>query len=87
MNDFDESRFVMTFVTILRVTEILCSFRLVLEQKTGKEIPESSTLKLLETFLANHFASSYEDNNFQQLNRGCIDLPLWRTLLTICQKS
>ena len=39
---FDESRFVMTFLTILGVTEISCSFRLVLEEKTGKNIPESS---------------------------------------------
>ena len=35
----DESRFVIIFLTILGVTEILCSFRLVLEGKTGKEIP------------------------------------------------
>ena len=34
---FDESRFVMTFLTILGVMDILCSFRLVLEGKTGKE--------------------------------------------------
>ena len=40
MNDFDESKFVMIFLTILGVTEMLCSFRLVLEWKTGKEIPE-----------------------------------------------
>ena len=33
---FDESRFIMTFLTILGVIEILCSFRLVLEGKTGK---------------------------------------------------
>ena len=39
---FDESKVVMTFLTIKGVTEILCSFRLVLEGKTGKEIPESS---------------------------------------------
>ena len=39
---FDKSRFIMTFLTILGVTEILCSFRLVLEWKTGKEIPKSS---------------------------------------------
>ena len=39
---FDESRFVMTFLTILGVMEIVCSFRLVLEGKTGKEISESS---------------------------------------------
>ena len=35
---FDESRFNMTFLTILGVIELLCSFRLVLEGKTGKEI-------------------------------------------------
>ena len=49
---FDESRFVMTFLTILGVMEILCSFRLVLEGKTGKEIPESSRFEFLEKFLA-----------------------------------
>ena len=47
---FDESRFVMTFLTIFGVMEILCSFRLVLEGKIGKEIPESSKLELLEKF-------------------------------------
>ena len=31
----------MTFLTILEVTEILYSFILVLEGKTGKEIPKS----------------------------------------------
>ena len=38
--------------------EILCSFRLVLDGKTGKETPESSRLELLEKFLANNFALS-----------------------------
>ena len=47
---FEESRFVMTLLTILGVTEILCSFRLVLEGKTGKEIPESSRFEFLEKF-------------------------------------
>ena len=42
----------MTFLTILGVTEILCSFKLVLEGKTGKEIPESSILEFLEKFSA-----------------------------------
>ena len=37
---FDESRFIMAFLTILGVLEILCSFRLVLEGKTGKEIKQ-----------------------------------------------
>ena len=39
---FGELRFAMTFLIILRNTETLCSFRLVLEGKTGKETPESS---------------------------------------------
>ena len=55
-DNFDDSTFVMTFSTILGVTEILCSFRLVLDRKTGKEIPESSRLEFLEKFLANNFA-------------------------------
>ena len=33
---FDELRFVITFLTILGVTELLCSFRLVLAGTTGK---------------------------------------------------
>ena len=46
----------MTFLTILGVTEISCSFELVLEGNGGKEIPESSILELLEKLLANNFA-------------------------------
>ena len=70
---FDESRFIMTFLTILGVIEILCSFRLVLEGKTGKEIPESSRLEFLEKFLANNFAlSEAESNTSGSLNRGGI---------------
>ena len=79
----------MTFLTILEVTEILCSFRLVQEGKTGKEISQSSRLELLQKFSANNFAlSDAEDNTSGTLNRGDIaDLPLLRTLLAICQKS
>ena len=79
----------MTFSTILGVTEILCSFRLILEGKTGKEIPESSRLEFLEKFSANNFTlSDAEYNNFRPLNKGGIaDLPLLRTLLEIRQKS
>ena len=74
---------------ILGVVEILCSFRLVLGGKIGKEIPESSRLMFLEKFSGKHFAlSDPEDNTFRPLNRGGIaDLPLLRTLLTIRQKS
>ena len=86
---FDESRFVMAFLTILGVTEILCSFRLVLEGKTGKQIPQSSRLEFLERFLANNFAlSDAEGNTSSPLNRGGItELSLLRTLLAIRQKS
>ena len=70
---FDESRFVMTFLNILGVTEILCSFRLVLEGKMGKEMPESSGLEFLEKFSANSFALlDAEDNTSKLLNRGDI---------------
>ena len=79
----------MTILTILGVTEILCSFRLVMEVKTGKEIADSSKLEFLEKFSANNFAlSDAEDNTSGPLNRGGIaDLPLLRTLLAIRQKS
>ena len=63
----------MTFLTILGVTETLCSFQLVLEGKTGKEIPESSRLRFLEKFSANNFAlSDAEDKTSRPLNIGGI---------------
>ena len=70
--------------------EILCNFRLVLEGKAGKEIPESSSrLEFLEKFPANNYAlSDAEYNTSGSLNReGIADLPLLRTLLAIRQKS
>ena len=81
--DAFESRFFMNFSTILGAMEILCSFRLILERKTGKEIAESSRLDFLGKFLANNFAlSDAEDNTSGLLNRGgTADLPLLRTLL------
>ena len=85
----DESRLVMTFLTILKIMEILCSFTLALEGKTGKEMPESSRLQFVETFLANNFVlSGVEGNTSGSLNRrGIAELPLLRTLLAIRQKS
>ena len=79
----------MTFLTILGVTEILCSFGLVLEGKTGREIPESSRLEFLEKFSANDLAlSDAEDNTSGPLNKGGItDLSLLRKLFAIRQKS
>ena len=65
----------MIFLTILGVTEILCSFRLILEKKRGKEISESSRLELLERFLADNFAL-WKHNPSGLLNREDIaDLP------------
>ena len=65
---FDESRFVITFLIILGVMDILYSFRLVLEGKAGKEIPKSSRFEFLEKFLANNFAlSDAEDSTSDPL--------------------
>ena len=85
----DESMFIMTFLTILRVIQILCSFRLAREGKIGKEKLELSRLEFLEKFSENSFAlSEGEDNISRPLNRGGIaDLPLLRTLSAIRQKS
>ena len=79
----------MAFLTKLEVTEILCSFRLVLEGKTGKEIPDSSRLQFLERFLVNKFAFlDAESNNSGPFNRGgTVDLLLLRTQLAIRRKS
>ena len=79
----------MTFLTNLGVTEILFSFKLVLEGKTCKEIPQSSTLEFLEKFSANNFAlTDAEDSTSASLNKGGIaDLPLLRIILAIHQKS
>ena len=78
----------MTFLTILGVTKILCSFKLVLKGKTDKEIPESSRLDLFKKFSVYNFAlSDAEDNTSGLFNKGGLaDLPLLRTLLAICQK-
>ena len=72
----------MTFLTIFEVTEILCSFRLVIEGKTGTEIPESSRLEFSEKFQANNSnLSDAKDNTSRPLNRGSIaDLPLFSNL-------
>ena len=63
----------MTFLTILGVIEILYSFRLVLEEKTSKEIPESSRSESLDKVKVNNLAlSDAEDNTSIQLSIGGI---------------
>ena len=86
---FNKLRFIMTFLIFLGVTKILYSFKLVLEVKTEKEIPESSILEFLEKFSENNFAlSDAEDSTSRPLNRGGIaDLPLPTTLLVISKNS
>ena len=68
--------------------KISCSFRLVLEGKTGKETSKSSRLEFLEKFLANNLAlSDAKYNTSESLNRESMaDLQLLRILLAICQK-
>ena len=79
----------MIFLTILGVTEILCSFIFVLEGKAGKETSKPSILEFLEKELGNNFASwDAEGKTSALLNRGGVsDLTLLRTLLGIHQKS
>ena len=75
---FDESRFIMNFLTILGVTEKLCSFRLVLARKTGKRYREDNTsgplnrggiadLPLLRTLLAIR-QKSWEQNFWEVMD-------------------
>ena len=75
----------MNFLTILAVTEILCSFKLVLGGKAGKEVPKPSRLEFLEKFSANYSASSDAEGNISRpFNRGSIaDSTLLRKLLEI----
>ena len=76
----------MTFLTILEVTKILSSVRLILQWKIGKDIPESSRLEFLQKFLVNNFAlSDAEDTTSRPSNRRAIAaLPFLGTLLAIC---
>ena len=53
----------MNFLTILGVTETLCSFRLVLQEETGKEMSTSSRLEFLQKILGNNFALSHVEDN------------------------
>ena len=56
----------MTYLTIQGVTKVLCSFKLVPEEKIGKQIPASSRLEFLEKFPANNFVlSDVEDSTFE----------------------
>ena len=64
----------------LGFTEMLCSFRLVLEGKAGKETLESSGLDFLEKFLADNFALSDTDYN----TSGLLNITKSTLLLQSC---
>ena len=85
---FGDSRFIMRFLSIFGVTEVLCSSRLVIEGKAGKEIRESSRVEFLKKFLANSFALLDAENSTSgPWNGGGIAyLSFLRTLLAISQK-
>ena len=77
---------VTTFFTNFRVSEIICSLKLVLKAKVCKEITESSRFKFLENAL--QFCLARCRNNISgPLKRwGIVDLPLLITLLATSQK-
>ena len=70
------------------LNDLLLSFRLVLEGKTGKQITELSRLEFFEKNLANNFAVSDAEHNISgKLNRGGkADSPFFKILLAIHQK-
>ena len=64
---FDKSRFIMALLTILGVPKKLYSYRLILERKIGKEVPQSLRLEFLEKFLENNFTLSNAEDNTSRL--------------------
>ena len=65
------------------------SLKLVLEGKTGKEIPRSSRLEFLENVFSKQFALLNVENNtsWPWNRRGMADFVLLRILFAIRQKS
>ena len=68
---FEKSRSIKSYKS--RVTGTSCSLILILEEKTGKYMPESSRLEFLEKISANILVfSDVEDNTYLHINRGSI---------------
>ena len=76
----------LTFLTILADKGILRSFRLVLQETAGEEIPKLSRSELSEEITANNSAfSEVQGETSGSLNRRVIlDLTLQQTLLAVC---
>ena len=78
----------MISLTNLEITRILYYFRLTVEEKAGKKIPESSRIEFLKFPANNGALSDAEDNTSGRLYKGgIVDLLLLRTILAICQKK
>ena len=78
----------MISLTNLEITRILCYFRLAVEAKAGKKIPESSKIEFLKFPANNVVLSDAEDNTSGWLYKGgIVDLLLLRIILAICQKK
>ena len=75
------------FLNALWITEILCSFRLVLQGKIDQKIPELSILESLEKLVSKNFALSDAEGNISgSLNtRDIADLTLLRKISAIQQ--
>ena len=68
-----ESRFVMTFLTILGVTEIRCSFRLVLEGKMGTPLLKALDISSATTQLASDLFKSVAILSDTTVRRSAVD--------------
>ena len=81
-NVFGKSKLVMIFLANTGLAAILCSFRLFLEGKSGKQVPELSRLEFFEMISEKRFAlSDVKHGTSGPLKRGGMaDLPLLRTL-------
>ena len=77
---FEKSIFIMTFLTIFGVTEILCGFKFVLEGKTCKEIPESSQepsfQEVMDFFVLSAYVSVAASRTLLQRLLACLNFTL-----------
>ena len=86
--ELNQNQTPLTDQVLLGVTKISCSFRLVLEGRTSKEISESSRIEFLEKFLANNFALQKTTPSGHLIEEVYIaDSPSPTTLLAIPLKS
>ena len=77
---FKKSIFIMTFLTIFEVTEILYGFKFVLEGKTCKELPESSQepsfQEVMDFFVLSAYVSLAASRTLLQRLLACLNFTL-----------